>query len=376
MATQQSAPNNAPMWGDPNITEQLLIQETSIQPQSVNGGNVSRNLQRAGLLRKLRFYQNAQITLTGYTTAPGKSPYGPLSFINSISVLANGQVPLVQLSGKSIMFYMEVENPDGSVLTRPLNIAELNVTDSLKLARYDAIGATGTFNAMYPFEILHAIPVNIRGLMMEYGMWLLQNQGIDLTVTINFNPCYATSATNDAVWSAGTGIVTTGTDLNNSNVQIERELYTIPTDPRAFPNMAWAHQIVEFVTPFTGKTMIFQIPRSGYLLRALILNQDASAQPLFVEYNDILNFKWQYGATDTPVNRPGWAFIEEFLSDYDRQPPKGCIVLDFYRRGDFAMKLIKDTENLANLRIEEDFGTTTSGTTTIILDRLIPVQLA
>lgn len=359
-------------WGDPGVSELLQLTETSIPLPTSGSGSVTRTLQRAGLMKRLRFYNTSELQVTAFTTAPSKSPYGPLAGISNIRVEANGQIPLLNLSGLGATVYNEVENRDGSVLSRPLNITEINVSDSLKLAQFDAIGATGTFDAKYPFEFQFALPVTLRGQVSELGLWLLQNQAIDVGVSVTFNPLYSATASNDSPWSGGTGITAAAT--TNSQLEIERELYNIPADPRDFPNLAWAHQIIEYTQTFTSSFSRFSLPRSGLLLRAIIINQDGSNN--LVEYTDVKSIAWIYGANETPVTRAGKWLTHEFLMDYNRQPPKGVQVLDFYKWGDQGLKLVKDTEVLANLRFETTFNATTSGTQRIILDRLYPVLTA
>jgi len=199
----------------------------------------------------------------------------------------------------------------------------------------------------------------------------LQNQAIDVGITCNFNALQTTAASNDVPWS---GVVLTGTPtLADCYVNIERELYNLPNDSKSYPNMMWAHQIIEFVSPFTGKFSRFSIPRAGLLLRVILITLDA-ASGAAVENTDILNLAYIYGSNETPISRPGWALNMEFLQDYNRMPPKGVVVLDFYKFGDNGLKLVKSTEDLANLRVETTFSSTATGSQRIILDRLIPVS--
>jgi hypothetical protein len=359
-------------WGDPGVTEQLQLTETSIALPAAGSGSVTRTLQRAGLLRRLRFRNTSALAVSAYTGAPSKSPYGPLAGISRITVEANGQIPLFNLSGYGALIYNEVQNRDGSVLTRPLNISELGVADSLKLAQFDAIGATGTFYAKYPFEFQFSLPVTLRGQVSELGLWLLQNQAIDVGINVTFNPLYAAAASNDSPWSGGT--LTGAADTSLSQLEIERELYNIPNDPKNFPNLAWAHQVIEYTQTFTGSFSRFSLPRSGLLLRAIIINLDGSNNP--VEYTDVKSLAWIYGANETPITRNGQWLTAEYMQDYNRQPPKGVQVMDFYKWGWEGLKLVKDTEVLANLRFETSFTATTAGTQKIILDRLYPVLTA
>lgn len=360
------------MWGDPNVSELQDIQETTIPMPTVSGGQVTRTFQRAGLLKRVRMYSSAQINVSAYTSAPTKSVYGPLgAFINRIRLEANGQIPLYDLSGLGAAIYNEIQNRDGSVLATPpyLGATVHNMGASAALAQYDAVGATGDFYAKFPFEYQLALPMNISGVQQELGLWLLQNQAIDLGLTVRFNDPQGSAAGNEVLWGGGTN--TKAGVVAGSFLQIERELYTIPADPKNYPNLKWAHQVIEFSNPFTGSFSRFDIPRSGLLLRAICINLDSNGLP--VENTDILSHKFVYGSNDTPINRPGIMLNEEFVMDYNRLPPKGVTLLDFYKWGENGLKFVKDTESLANLRLETTFSTTTAGTQRVILDTLVPV---
>lgn len=358
------------MWGDPGITQTVMIQEAPLGYPNAAGGNAVRTLQRAGLLKKLRFWAVAALTVSAQTTAATKSTLGPLgAYLSRIRVNANGQIPLYDLSGYGATVYNEVSNRDGSVLATPPFLAVPNVTAAAALTQFDATSVATIF-AKYPFEFQFSLPVNIRQAVTELGLWLLQNQAIDVSVEVNFNPLYQATANNAILWSAGTGI-TAVADLTQSKLNIERELYEIPGDPKDYPNLAWTHQVIEFTVPFTSNTAIFNIPRAGLLLRAIVNTVDGSGNP--VEYTDISSLSWLYGANENPINRPGWAMVQEFLQDFNRYPPKGTVVLDFYKWGWEGLKLVKDTEQLANLRIQTNYAATASGTQTVILDRLVPV---
>jgi len=359
-------------WGDPGVSETLQIQETTLQMPTTTGGQVTRTLQRSGLLKKLRFFAQARVNVSAYTSAPTKSVYGPLgAFINRIRVEANGQIPLVDLSGLGATVYSEIQNRDGSVLATPpaLGATVTNVGGSAALAAYPAIGATGDFDCFFPFEFNFALPFNISGQIQELGLWLLQNQAIDVGINVQFNNPAAAAAANSALYGGGT--LTMAGVVASSFLQIERELYTIPQDPKNYPNLEWAHQVIEFDNPFTGNFSRFPIPRSGLILRAIVINLDSNGLP--VENTDVSALKWMYGSNDTPISRPGVMMNAEYLQDYNRNPPKGVSVLDFYKWGENGLKFVKSSEDLANLRLETNFTSTATGTQKIILDRLIPI---
>jgi len=360
------------MWGDPGVSELQQIQEMAIGFPSASGGQATRTLQRNGMLSRLRFLYKGKLNVSAYTGAPSKSVYGVIgSGINRLRVEANGSIPLVDLSGIGLNVYNDVQNQDGSTFAPVAYDGTLdNVTAAASLKKYDAIGATGDKLVQAPFELQFALPVNIKQQIAELGLWLLQNQSIDVGINVTFNPLYSTAASRNSPWSGGT--LTAAGVAADSGLEVERELYTIPQKQDEYPDLRWAHQVVEYRREITAAGLRFEVPRSGVLLRAMILILDSNGDP--VETTDINRLSWVYGANETPISRAGWSYTQEFLQDYGHYPMKGLSVLDFYKFGGKGLKFVKDTESLANLRIEGSFLTTTSGTAVIILDRFVMVN--
>lgn len=359
-------------WGDPLVSELQQLAEVTIAYPSATGGLATRTLSRAGFLNRLRFYLQLLLNVSAYTSGSQKSPYGVIgSSINRLRVTANGNVPLADLSGLGLTMVNDVANRDGSSLAPVAYDTTLdNVTAAASLKAYDAISATGNKNAKAPFEIPFGLPMTVKQQVMEYGLWLLQNQAIDVSVECNFNPLYSTAASNNSPWSAGT--LTAAADTANSKLEIEREIYSVPPDSRDYPDTMWAHQWIEQQVPIAGNLATFYMPRAGWLLRAILLTLDSSGNP--VEYTDLSQCKFTYGANEAPIVRKGTWLTQEFLQDYGHYPLKGMQTLDFYKAGWQGFKFAKNTEDLANLRIENTYASTTTGTLIIVMERLIPIS--
>jgi len=359
-------------WGDPGVSELQQIQEMAIAYPSATGGQGSRTLQRNGMLSRLRCLAQARLNVSAYTGAPSKSVYGVLgSLINRIRIDANGSISLIDLSGIGLNIYNDVQNQDGSTLAPVAYDTTLdNVAAATSLKKYNAIGATGDFDAQAPFELQFSLPVNIKQQVAELGLWLLQNQSIDVGVNVIFNPLYSSAASRNALWSGGT--LTATATVANTQLLIERELYTIPARQEEYPDLRWAHQVIESRRDILGSAFRFEVPRAGVLLRAMIMILDSNGDP--VDVSDISSLKWVYGANETPISRPGNFFTMEYVQDYGHYPPKGVAVLDFYKFGGKGLKFVKDTESLANLRIEGTLTSTTTGSALVILDRFVTVS--
>src|SRR5687768_12898356 len=159
-----------PQWGDPGVTELLQIQETAINLPAATGGAVTRTLQRSGFLKRLRFQMKAQTTFSGTLGTVAKSAYGPLGgAINNIKVVANGQIPLMDMTGLGATIYNEIQNRDGSTLARPAFTTGIGLLEGASPTTYDAASIASCV-AVYPFEFQFALPVNIKGQMTELGL--------------------------------------------------------------------------------------------------------------------------------------------------------------------------------------------------------------
>lgn len=359
-------------WNDPNVTEQIITPENFIAHPGDAGGLKSLSLQRAGYLKKLRFWFNVVFGQTAATGAPSKSALGPLGGgLQRIRVEANGKVPLYSLTGFGAEMYNEIENRDGSVIAPTVYDAVNNLTPQGSLVSYTTPGTGAqTYTVKFPFELFFSIPVFIRGLATELGLWLLQDQSVDINIDAIFYPPYASAATPFALYSGGTGVTGT-TTLASSLIYIERELYGVPSARENRPDESFAHQVIEYQAILNGKFARFDIPASGLVLRAVMYIMDGSNN--LVDWSDISSVNVVYGSNITPIQRTGWGVITEMLQDYNRYMPKGVVSLDFYKWGLDTVRLVKNSEVLANFRIEVTMLTTASGTVNVILDTLVPV---
>jgi hypothetical protein len=104
----------------------------------------------------------------------------------------------------------------------------------------------------------------------------------------------------------------------------------------------------------------------------LIYTEDANGAP--VETTDLSSLNWIYGANANPINRAGTMYVNDYLFARGFYPPKGLVVLDFYAKGWFGLKLARDTQSLANLRFESTYTATTTGLQRIVLDRMVPIS--
>lgn len=372
-------------WHLPGVSEVNFLAETVTNIPAAGGAGNVVSVQQAGFLKKIRGYLDAQIAQTAAGTAPVKSTYGPLgSAIKRLQVLVAGRKPFFSLSGLGLMVYNEIANVDGSVLCPPAYLtgaSDAVVAEAAHLTAHTVAGtAAQTYNVKAPFELLFGIPVwmtKLIGMGKDYipietaeevGLWYLQERKTSLTIESEFWPAYVVSGQN-APYNAGATVAATWSATVNQ-LRWERELYDVPPDTTAWPDQRFIHQVVEFESTISGKAFSFSIPQVGSLLRAIFILLDANGA--LVEYTDLTNLSLTYGASDKPIDRSGIWFVNDYLHDYTRYPPKGVVVMDFYKAGRQAARLARDTDRVANLAFNGLFSSTTTGTVKIILESLVP----
>lgn len=375
-------------WHLPGVSELNQLQETVQNIPPAGGAANVVSVQQAGFINKLRGYLDAQISQSAGTTAPVKTAYGPLGgSIKRLQVLVAGRKPFFSLSGLGLLVYNEVNNPDSSVLRPPpylTGTSDAVVAEAAHLTAHTVptTGAT-TYNVKAPFELLFGIPVWMAKLIPmgkdyipietaeQVGLWYLQERKTALTIESEFWPPYA-AAGNQTPYNAGVAVVALWSSSVNQ-LRWERELYDVPPDVNAWPDQNFVHQVVEYEAAIAGKTSTFPIPQVGALLRAIFILLDSNGA--LVEWTDLLNLSLTYGAADKPIDRPGWALVNDYLEDQGGYPMKGVVVLDFYKAGRQAARLARDTDRIANLAFNLLFSATTTGTVKIILESLVPQEI-
>jgi hypothetical protein len=359
-------------WGDYGSTEVMQLLEDDIVTPGESGGQKTVTLQKAGYVKKMRMRASAVYVQTASTAAPSKSVRGPLgAFINRIRVVAGGKQPLVDLLGRQAQDYNEVQNRDGSMLANPTFDSVSNVSAGKALLDYTTPGTGAqTYTVNFPFEIGFAIPVFVQGVANELGLFLLQQDAFSVGIEVLFNAVYKATADRDALYSGGTAVAGS-TTIASTKLAIERELYALPQSDENRPDEAWAHTVLGYDQAITGKKAKVNMPQTGLILRFIGRVEDANGDP--VDWDDIVSVDVKYGAMTTPISRPGWALATEYVQDYGRFPPKGVFVLDFYKWGLDTMKLLKDSDSLANFTVTVNLSTTSTGTLLYTLDTLIQV---
>jgi hypothetical protein len=372
------------LWGDPGVTELQIIKDNSIAlantgVTAATTGQAIMTLQHVGLLRRLRVRLNIPFTVTGFTTGPTKDINGPWDLINLLRFDVNGIAPLYVVSGWGAYLISLLSTPFATVDvdTSPI-VSDANAfTD---VYAFPAIAGAGSFTATghldLPFSVDISLPGQQLNLPTELGLWLLQNQTVDMVMTVNFN---ALQGANPGVqpYQGGTGSTYA---YSGATIDVEREFYRIPSDPQNMPVLAWAHQWVETFVPFTGTALDLPIARAGIVLRAIAYVFDGATSDGVLAAK-VLQMTYVYGANETPfLVDPGFMRARQ-LRDYGKLLPKGTFVFDWYKwtgtPGQLvgSFKLTYNTEAIVNQRVHFDFTSSMASGSYVrfLVERLIPI---
>ena len=382
----------------PGVTElNQLVEDSTYIPVGGGLGNVV-TVQQVGFLKKMRGWLDSEVEQTVSTGAALKSTWGALGgSLRRLKATVHGRKPFFDISGLGLQVYNEVNNPDGSVfaphayITAALGAADVNMVESTHLTQHTfGVVNVATLVVCQPFELPFGMPIWMTRLIKlgsdyipvqaeeEVGLWHLQDQQTRMEITTDFFPAVVQTATDPQAPYNSADIVGTWSTVEN-RIRWERELYTVPSAIDELPNQAFIHQVIEYNQPIVNSAFRFPIPQVGSLLRAIFIfhdNTDAHCLTDWAATMPTATIALTYGASDTPILRPMWAMVADYVLDYKRYPPDGVVVFDFYKAGRKAARLARDTDRIANLAFE---GVTTglaTGTVRIILESLVPNRVA
>lgn len=382
----------------PGATElNQLVDDSTYIPAGGGLGSVV-TIQQAGFLKKLRGWLDSDVLQTVSTLAALKSTWGPLGgSLERIRATVHGRKPFFDLSGLGLQVYNEVNNPDGSVFAPHANMtvallpADVNMAESTHLTSHTfGVVDVATYVVNCPFELPFGMPVWMTRLIKlgsdyipvqaeeEVGLWHLQDQQTRMEIATNFFPAGIATATDPQAPYNSADIVATWSPIEN-RIRWERELYSVPSSMDELPDQSFIHQVIEYNQPIVNSAFRFPIPQVGSLLRAIFIFHDNEVGHCLVDWAATMptaTIALTYGASDRPIVRPMWAMVSDWLHDYNRYPPHGAVVFDFYKAGREAARLARDTDRIANLAFE---GVTTglvTGTCRIILESLVPNRVA
>lgn len=266
-------------------TRRKLIQlDTLTRPAA--GGMTSLQLPKTGLLARLHLVISA--TVAG--TIAGSNQMGASSIVKRVRLQANNGTDIINVSGPGYAYGMR-HFLDSGYLT------QLNQGTTV-------VSAT-TFNLSMVLPIM----INSRD---PVGLIMLQNEETQLTLTVE--------------WEATTTVDSGATGITATCIPF-MEFYTVPSDPRDWPQLNLIHQWLEESTAIAAAgTYDYDVPRGNTYLRLIhgygwgvsgTGADDWSSADLFVNQSDFLEHRIP------AVNDVLWYFL------HGTARPLGTIAYDF-----------------------------------------------
>jgi hypothetical protein len=208
---------------------------------------------------------------------------------------------------------------------------------------------TGTFPICMRYRIDLATDDDLRS-----GLLLLQNQSVRATLELQLGQ--------PADWGFTGTLPTIATSFTATVVQ---EYYSVPDDPKAWPDLTFVNRTISEVQPWTTSgEQIWRVPVSGIVYRLMRqYRSGGTTAQAFMAADDPRNANFSqvrltYGSTQTPEQEDARIHMLKQSDLYGRFLPDGIFVYDFYAGGGsvelgFDPRDAYDTSNLTEFLVAE-----------------------
>lgn len=297
-----------------------------------SGNRISKDLPSTGLLASLNIRVLGTLTVTNGTGAATlkTSQHGkPFGLIDRVHLTANSGTEIVNVSG--IGLYLRNLMTDNSYLDVAASTLPEAVTGNPTYQFATAAGAnTVEFNLKVPVAINDRDPV---------GLILLQSREVLMTLSLDWaNPTNLFDLTGTA------SVAFTG------NAHVTMEYFSVPLDPKDYPDLSVAHTLLEDAIDIAGVgDTTYTIPRGNIYQRMIhrVLLNGAPAG-----FDDVSQLVLQYNQSEQPYKIDGHDFLALQRERYKRDLPKGVFAWDFSYQGQAGLGGNRD---LVNSRAITDF---------------------
>lgn len=297
--------------GNFNNATRLKYQTLATITKPTGGGSVSVQLPKTGLLRGISLAIRA--TISGSLSAP--NALGLSSIIRRVRVQANSGIDIFNVTGPGYVWGLQEMLESGYFLNNVSNVGRSAVT----------VSSNNNLDMYIPIQVNSANP---------YGLLLLQNESTVVTLTIEFE--------SDAVVATGATVTCT--------VVPTMEFFTVPVDPKDYPDLSVVHQILEESQVISAAGEVnYQIPKGNTYLQLIHgLGWGVSGSDLFTQYR-------------LRVNQSDYIMdvLPNYLSElHNRQRgrvrPAGGIYVDLL--GSAGLGTFGTTRDIFNTRLVTDFS--------------------
>ncbi|MHA2642969.1 MAG: hypothetical protein V2G41_10010 [bacterium JZ-2024 1] len=224
---------------------------------------------------------------------------------------------------------------------------------------------TGTFPIAMRYRIDLATDDDLRS-----GLLLLQNQSVRATLELQLGQ--------PSDWGFTGTLPTIATAFTAVVVQ---EYYSVPDDPRAWPELTFVNRTISETVPWTTSgEQVWRVPVSGIVYRLIrqYRSGGTSAQAIMAaddpRSTNFSQVRLTYGGTQTPEQFDARLFLLMQSDLYSQFLPDGTFVYDFYAGGGsvelgYDPRDAYDTSALTEFLVAETTSVTPPANSTIVNTR-------
>jgi hypothetical protein len=358
-------------WGDQAVTRLRRQADTSIN--YAVGVNSPTTLQHVGLLKRLRLITSLNITNVLNAGTSTRDLFGPWNTFANLLIRVSGLDLLYQVSGIGAylidLVNQELYAPD----VNPSAVT--NATTPASLFNFPGNGAQAAQTLLFSLDLPFTLPM----LGFEdLGLWLIQNETVNMEVVPTFNALGGATALNQpyVLTGAATSVV------NSGNVAVWRDFFGVPARSEDMPPLGYVHQWEEQYDSISGSQVDISHQRGGILTRLVHLVVDADSTGGAggvingISNANLTGMEFKFDANDTPFDEDVSSILARQRELYHRDLPQGVFTHDFF----LNTRTLQDsynTENYINLKTRFRFAKSLIAGSYIrtLRERLLPVVL-
>jgi len=276
-------------------------------------------LTKSRLLSKIWLEFLGTMTYTQAAAAPATlAPFAPFNFIRNVRVEYNNGYTPFNISGAQLYMYNLARNNATLLTPRTTDVAATAALLRGRCACGLESGAGGVANVCR-FLLELPIGVNERD---PVGLYLLQNEEIVVTVTIDFDDA-------NVVFNASAGLTGAMTAISVTPVV---ETFSVPPRDEAVPDLGMLKLVSARHEVIAGAgTQTIRLTPGNIFRKLLVYIEDATAG----EFDGDLtgNFEIIFNESDNPIRIPPWVLSGINAEQYGLNLPNGLWVFDFTYQG-------------------------------------------
>ena len=327
-------------WGSPDVTRRRIQDDQTV---SYNAGTATQSLQHVGLLKSLTMRYNATYAYTKSIGGSTQDAKGPFNALSNVNLKVNGVGTFLDTDGWNLYLFNLVHYQPMD----PASSDNPNVPQTVATTSYFSFpsvpAASGNITEL--FQLRFPFTVEIAGIK-EIGLFILQNDEINLQVTPQFNKNAGSTTALAAPYDEAGGDTFA---LGTPTLDLVREFYGVPGNKSDYPTIGWFHQVTTTRISVTSTQTDCPIVKGGIVLRVIYSLVDGST-PSLMSNSNISSLQWLYGSNDTPYDESITDVLIRQHEDYKHDLPQGVLTHDFFGHAKQTMRDTFDTMKYQNLR--------------------------